>query len=119
MTKRIVNQKANLFATRILNLYKYLTDKKREYIISNQIARSGTSVGANLSEAEFASSRKDFIAKNKIALREINETKFWLEQLFATGYLTKEQFDSIYADADEIKKIMYNIMRTLNISDQT
>ena len=113
MAERIINQKAELFSDRIIRLHKYLSENKHEFVMSKQILRAGTSIGANLAEAEYASSRKDFIAKNYISFREINETMYWLRRLFAAKHITKPQFDSIYKDAEEIKKILYKITKTL------
>ena len=114
MTNRIVNQKAELFSDRILKLHKYLMVNKKEAILSKQILRSGTSVGANLAEAECASSRKDFISKNYIAFKEINETMFWLRKLLSGQYIKQTEFISVYKDAEEIKKILTKILKTLN-----
>lgn len=113
MSNRIVNQKAELFSDRIVNLYKYIYYTKKETIMSKQILKSGTSVGANLTEAECASSRKDFINKNYIAYKEINETMYWLRKLKSGKFLTEKEFDSIYIDAEEIKKILTKILKTL------
>ena len=95
------NLVANLsldFAIRIVNLYKFLCTQKKEYVLSNQVLRSGTSIGANLAESEMSQSAPDFIAKLHIALKEANETKYWLTLLQKTNYITKEQFDSINKD---------------------
>ena len=92
------------FAVRIVKLYKFLTEEKKEFVISKQILRSGTSIGANIAEAQSAFSKKDFLAKMYVSFKECTETLYWLELLFETEYLTKEQYTSIFNDAAEIKK---------------
>lgn len=105
--------KSKRFAIRIVNLYKYLCDVKKEFVLSKQLLRSGTSIGANLAEAEYAVSKKDFMAKLYIALKECSETKYWLELLYETEYLNKEQFDSIYNDCEEIRKMLSSSTKTI------
>jgi len=105
--------KSKRFAVRIVNLYKYLHDEKNEHVMSKQILRSGTSIGANLAESETAFSRKDFASKIYIALKETCETLYWLEILHETGYLTDEQFDNITADGMELRKMLSVTTRTL------
>lgn len=105
--------KSKRFAIRIVNLYKYLCDVKKEFVLSKQLLRSGTSIGANLAEAEYAVSKKDFMAKLYIALKECSETKYWLELLYETEYLSKEQFDSIYNDCEEIRKMLSSSTKTI------
>ena len=100
------------FAVRIVNLYKYLSREKRENILSKQLLRSGTSIGANVREAVYAQSRKDFISKMSIALKEASETEYWLELLFKTGYLTNEQYHSIRLDCGEAAKLLTAIVKT-------
>ena len=105
------NLVANLsldFAIRIVNLYKFLCTQKKEYVLSNQVLRSGTSIGANLAESEMSQSAPDFIAKLHIALKEANETKYWLTLLQKTNYITKEQFDSINKDLRVIIGLLVN-----------
>ena len=102
MKENIVKNKSFAFAIRIVKLYQYLCSEKKEYILSKQLLRSGTSVGAMVREAEHGQSTGDFIHKMAIAQKEINETIYWLELLNATDYLTLEQFESINADAIEI-----------------
>ena len=106
--ENIVFEKSKNFAIRIIRLCKLLQERK-EYIISKQATRSGTSIGANISEAQFAISKKDFQSKMYIALKETHETLYWLELLYKTEYLTKKQFDSIYSDIDEIIAILTSI----------
>lgn len=106
--------KSKRFAVRIVKLYQYLCDEKREYVLSKQLLRSGTSIGANLAEAECAISRKDFLAKIYIALKECAETKYWLELLHETAYLSPEEFQSIYADCEELRKMLSSTTKTIN-----
>ena len=105
--------KSKKFAIRIVNLYKYLCDVRKEFVLSKQLLRSGTSIGANLAEAECAISKKDFMAKLYIALKECSETKYWLELLYETEYLNKEQFDSIYNNCEEIRKMLSSATKTI------
>ena len=107
----VVFDKSKLFAIRIISLCKLLQERK-EYIISKQITRSGTSIGANISEAQFAISKKDFQAKMYIALKETYETLYWLELLFRTEYLTDTEYESINNDCLELKKILSSITKT-------
>ena len=113
----VTEEKSKSFAIRIVRLYQYLKDEKNEYVLSKQLLRSGTSVGANLSEAKYAISRNDFIAKQYIALKEVSETLYWLELLFKTDYLTQEQYDSIYQDAEELRKLLSSSTKTLQARD--
>ena len=106
--------KSKRFAVRIVNMCKYLKDEKREYIMSKQLLRCGTSIGANLAEAECAISRKDFQAKVYIALKECAEAKYWIELLHETEYLTDEQYRSIWSDCEEIRKMLSSTTKTVN-----
>jgi four helix bundle protein len=112
MGENIVKMKSFLFAVRIVKLYKYLSEEKKEYVMSKQILRSGTSVGAIIREAEHAESHNDFKHKMAIAQKEINETIYWLELLVATDYLLQDQFDSINTDALEIIKLVTSIIKS-------
>ena len=109
----ILRAKSFDFAIRIVNLYKYLKKKHHEYELSGQVLRAGTSVGALIREAEHAQSRKDFLSKLNIGLKEINETLYWLELLMATGYITKKMFESIYRDGEEILKMLISSTKTI------
>ena len=111
----VIETKTFRFAIRIVNLYKYLTADKKEYILSKQLLRSGTSIGANVSEAQKAQSKPDFYAKMSIALKEANETFYWLRLLKETGYLSNNQFDDIVADADEIISILTAICKNTKL----
>ena len=100
------------FAVRIINFVKYLKDK-RENIISNQIGRSGTSIGANIREAQYAHGKADFIAKLQIALKEANETGYWLELLYRTDYINEEQYKSLESDCAAIRVMLVSSIRTI------
>ncbi len=108
----MILDKSKKFAIRIINLYKYLNDNKKEHIISKQILRCGTSIGANVRETVNAQSKSDFISKMSIALKEADETMYWLELLYETDFITKEQFDNITYDCTEIIKILTSIIKT-------
>lgn len=96
-----------------MHLYQHLCNDKKEYTLSKQFLRSGTSIGANLAESECAMSRKDFLAKVYIALKECNETLYWLELLYDTNYLQLEEYRSMYADCKELQKMLSATTRTL------
>jgi len=102
----IYAQKLMAFSVRIVNLNKFLREKCNEHVLAKQILRSGTSIGANHREAIYAETDSDFIHKLAISQKECNETIYWLELLFETKYITKEQFDSLYVDAEEIMKML-------------
>ena len=106
--------KSKKFAIRIVNLYRYLCDTKKEYVLSKQLLRSGTSIGANLAEAEYGISEKDFLAKVYIALKECAETLYWLELLFQTDYLTETEYNSIKEEAPELLKMLKATTKTLS-----
>lgn len=106
--------KSKLFASRIIKLYKYLCNEQKEFVLSKQILRAGTSIGANLAEAECGSSRKDLLNKKYIALKECAETPYWLELLKGNKFITKEWFDDIYKDCEELKKMLTASTKTLS-----
>ena len=106
MEKGIIMSKSKAFAIRIVNLYKYLIDEKKEYVLAKQILRSGTSIGANIHEAVGSISKKEFIAKRQISLKEAKETEYWLELLKETDYISTEQYESINADCVEIIRLL-------------
>ncbi len=110
MKDNIIVDKTYAFASRIVKLYKYLTQEQREYILSKQVLRSGTSIGANVEEAIAASSRADFIHKLTIAAKEARETAYWLRLLHDNEYLPTLIFQSVYQDIDEIKRIIGSIV---------
>ena len=108
----LILYKSKQFALRIIRLYKYLCDTKKEYILSKQIVRSGTSIGANAKEASVAQSKADFYAKLSISLKEAAETEYWLEVLHESEYIDNKQFESINGDCTEILKILTSILKT-------
>ncbi|MBR2479916.1 MAG: four helix bundle protein [Clostridia bacterium] len=110
----IIVEKSFEFAVRIVKLYKHLTINKKEYVLSKQLLSSGTSIGANVAEGVKAQSKADFNSKLNIALKEANETEYWLRLLFATEYLTEEQFESIEKDVNEIICILVAIVKKTN-----
>ena len=114
MKESKIKDKTKSFALRIIKLYKYLTlfSDMKEYVMSKQVLRSGTSIGANVKEALRGQSRADFRAKMNIALKEASETEYWLELLHESDYITEEQFLSIIADNIEIIKILTSIVKS-------
>ena len=113
MAESITKEKSKKFAVRIVKLYRHLTEEKKEFVLSKQVLRSGTSIGANLAESECAITNNDFLSKIYIALKECNETLYWLELLKETDFLTDEQFKSIYDDCEELKKLLMSTTKTL------
>ncbi|MCM1151156.1 MAG: four helix bundle protein [Alistipes sp.] len=109
----IVLTKSLNFAIRIVNLYKYVIATHNEYILSKQLLKSGTSVGANIREALRGQSPKDFTAKMHIALKEAYETEYWLELLFRTDYLKDDEFDDIFRDCRELTNLLASIVKTM------
>ena len=105
------------FAIRIVKLYKYLTEYKNEFVLSKQILRSGTSIGANVKEGIRAQSIPDFIAKFSIALKEAEETEYWLELLHESGYIEEQSFTSIYEDNKELLRILISIIKTTKVNN--
>ncbi len=112
MKESIVLNKSKAFAIRIIKLYQFLCTQKREFVLSKQILRSGTSIGANIKEAIRGQSKADFYAKMNIALKEASETEYWLELLHETEYLSDREFDGIYADCQTIIRILMAITKT-------
>ncbi len=108
----VIADKSKLFAIRIVRLYQYLTNNKKEFTLSKQLLRSGTSIGANVKEAIRGQSKADFIAKLNIALKEASESEYWLELLMETEYIDKQQFESIYYDIQEILKLLTSIIKS-------
>ena len=107
-----VERKSFLFAVRIVKLSNHLNATKKAYVLSRQLLRSGTSIGANIAEAEQAQSKADFISKMNIALKEAVETNYWLRLLQATDYLSETEFASIYSDCRELEKMLTAIVKT-------
>ena len=110
-------RKSKLFAIKVVDIYKYLTEDKHEYVMSRQLLRSGTSIGANIREAHRGHSDADFYAKMTIALKEADESAYWLEILKETDYLNMDQFEPIYKDCDEIIRILVSITKHRNQDD--
>lgn len=113
MGKSILKDKSFAFAIRTVNSYKHLSTVKKEYVISKQLLRSGTAVGALIREAQNAESRPDFIHKLGIAQKECDETRYWLELLFQTDYLSKDEFVSLNNDATELLKMLRSSIITV------
>ena len=116
MADNIIIRKSKMFAIRIVKLYQYLTDMKKEFVLSKQLLRSGTSIGANVREAHSSQSKREFISKMNIALKEAAESEYWLELLYETEYLSEDEFLSIIADCNEINKILISIIKKSNIN---
>ena len=112
MENNIILEKSKAFALRIIKLYQYLTEEKREFVLSKQLLRSGTSVGANTREATRGQSKADFYSKLNIALKEADESAYWLELLHESSYIDDKQFDSINADCNEIIALLVSITKT-------
>ncbi len=108
----ILEQKSIQFALRIIKAYQFLTIQKAEYVLSKQLLRSGTAIGALVREAEFAESKSDFIHKLHIALKEANETDYWLTLLSESDYIASSAYQSIDADCKELIKLLVSIIRT-------
>lgn len=108
----MVKDKSFAFSVRIIRLYQYLCREKKEYVLSKQLLRSGTAVGALIREAEQAESKADFIHKLAIALKEANETDYWIDLLKATDYLEEKAFNSIKSDIVELLKLLISIIKT-------
>ena len=111
--RKTIQTKSFQFALRIVKLCNYLQNEKHEFIMAKQLLRCGTSVGANVAEAEHAQSRADFCSKLNIALKEAAETDYWLRLLHEAGYLNEGEFRSVYADCKEIEKILAAIVKTV------
>ena len=112
MSDNVIKNKSFSFALRVVKLYQYLNSEKKEFILSKQLLRSGTSIGALVRESEHAESTLDFIHKLAIAQKEANESDYWLELLFQSGYLNESQFQSLNSDILEINKIISSIIIT-------
>jgi four helix bundle protein len=111
----IVREKAFSFAIRIVKLYQFLSTEKKEFVLSKQIVRSGTSIGANIEEADGAISKKEFSNKISIAYKEARETSYWLRLLEATSFIEKPLFESLASDCEELCKLLFAIIRTTRI----
>ena len=107
----VVKTKSFRFAVRIVNFYKILTIEKKEFVMSKQLLRSGTSIGANIRESEHAESKADFIHKLSVALKEANETEYWIDLLKETDYLNNSEYLSIQYDIKELLKLLISIIK--------
>ena len=112
--ENVIEIKSFEFSVRIINLYKYLMYEKKEYVLSKQLLRCGTSIGANVAEAQKAQSKADFNAKMNIALKEANETFYWLRLMHRTDYISDEAFQSMEKDISEIVSILVSICKQTN-----
>ena len=110
--ENIVMTKSYTFALRVIALYKFLVADKKEFVLSKQLLRSGTAIGALIKEGEHAQSKADFINKMNIALKEANETTYWLQLLKDSDFLTQKEFDSIFPQSEELLKLLVSIVKT-------
>ena len=111
MSDNILLDKSKAFALRIIKMYKYLTEEKKEYILSKQVLRSGTSIGANAREASRGQSKADFYVKLYISLKEADETQYWLELLYESGYLPEKEYKTIYEECEELVRLLVSITK--------
>ena len=111
--KGVLEDKSFQFAIRIVNLYKYLVENRKEYVMSKQILKSGTSIGANISEAQFAQSKADFGTKMQISLKEANETRFWIQLLQATDFLSEKESESLLTDCNDLINMLVSTCKTV------
>ena len=112
MTHNEVKEKSMAFAKRVVNAYRYLYEEKKEFVLSKQFLRSGTSIGANITEAQYASSKKDFLNKMYIALKECAETLYWLELLFSCDRFAENEYKSLQTDCTELQKLLVAITKS-------
>ncbi|HEY2727811.1 MAG TPA: four helix bundle protein [Parafilimonas sp.] len=110
--ENIIAIKSYAFAIRIINLYKFITQDKKQFVLTKQLLRSGTAIGALIKEAEHAQSKADFLNKMNIALKEANETEYWLMLLKDTNYISEKEFASVAEDCKEILKLLISIVKT-------
>ena len=112
MEDNVVKEKSFKFALRIVKLSRYLKEEQKEYVLSKQVLRSGTAIGALIRESQHAESKADFTHKLSIALKETNETEYWIELLFQSGYLEEKSYLSIHTDVEELLKLLTSIVKT-------
>ena len=112
MKENIIKNKSFAFSLRVIKLYKYLVEIKKDFVLSKQILRSGTAIGALIYESEHAESKADFIHKLSISLKEANETDYWLELLFQSDYISQIEYESIKRDIQELLKLLVSIIKT-------
>ena len=108
----VIVDKSKAFALRIIKMYKYLCDEKKEFVLSKQVLRSGTSIGANIREGVRGQSKPDFYAKLHISLKEAEETQYWLELLYESDYLPEKEYETSYSDCEELIKLLVSIVKT-------
>jgi len=118
MGQNILSDKSYAFAIRIVKGYQFLSKNKREFVLSKQLLRSGTSIGANVAEANGAISKADFSSKISISYKESLETKYWLNLLHDTDFIDYNTFNSMYEDADELCRILFSILKSTRIRNQ-
>ena len=116
MRENVIKKKSFAFALRIVKMYQFLCEQKKEFVMSKQLLRSGTAVGALVREAEQAESPADFIHKMAIALKEANETEYWIELLFQSNYIDETAFNSIKIDLIELLKLLISIIKTTKLN---
>ena len=112
MSKSILQDKSLLFAVRCVNMYRYLVDEKKEFVLSKQMLRSGTSIGANITESRNAQSDADFISKLSVALKEADETAYWFELMKMTDYITEDEYNSVNKDLGELIAMLVTTLKT-------
>jgi four helix bundle protein len=112
MKENVIKSKSLDFALRIVKLYQFLVEQKKEYVLSKQLLRSGTSIGANIREAEHAESKHDFVHKLSVSLKEANESEYWIELLYKSGYLDEIQYHSIQTDLRALLKLLISIVKS-------
>lgn len=111
--ENLIMDKSFAFAIRIIKLYKILCEERKEFVLSKQMMRSGTSIGALIRESEHAQSKADFINKLSIALKEANETEYWLMLLMKTDYISTDEYDSVIEDCREVLRLLISIVKTM------
>lgn len=114
--ENVIANKSYAFALRMIRLYQFLSEQKKEYVLSKQLLRSGAAIGAMVKESEHAQSKADFLNKMNVALKEANETEYWLMLLKDTGYINNKEFDSINADCTEILRLLISILKSTKAS---
>jgi four helix bundle protein len=112
MKENIIKNKSFDFALRIVKLYQHLCETKREFVLSKQLLRSGTAIGALIRESEHAESKADFIHKLSIALKEANESDYWIDLLHRSSYISESEYQSLFSDLDEIIRLLVSIIKT-------
>ena len=116
--ENVIVEKSKAFALRIIKMYQFIVKEEKEFVLSKQVLRSGTSIGANVKEAIRGQSKPDFYAKMNIALKEASETEYWLELLHESGYIEEQAFQSIYDDCQELIRILVSITKTQKFNSE-